>query len=207
MNCEVGTSTLPPMWPHFFSEASWSSKCTPAAPASIMAFISSNALSGTAETGLGIGDDRRQPVRVVVAFGMVNLVGAQESLVDPAHDLRHAVGRIKALVGIHGAGEVGVGGDLPAGEVDGLQAGLYLLHGLVAGERAERVHERLRLEQLPEALGALLGECVADADCAAQADYVVGCVAAMDALPAGIVFPLTFDFFFGLHGFFGWFRL
>jgi len=37
----VGTSTLPPMWPHFFTEASWSSKCTPPAPARIMAFISS----------------------------------------------------------------------------------------------------------------------------------------------------------------------
>jgi hypothetical protein len=33
----VGTSTLPPMWPHFFTLASWSSKCTPAAPASIIA--------------------------------------------------------------------------------------------------------------------------------------------------------------------------
>ena len=41
----VGTSTLPPMWPHFFTEASWSSKCTPAAPASIIAFISSKAFS------------------------------------------------------------------------------------------------------------------------------------------------------------------
>ncbi len=42
----VGTSTLPPMWPHFFSEESWSSQCTPAAPASIIAFISSKAFSG-----------------------------------------------------------------------------------------------------------------------------------------------------------------
>ena len=41
----VGTSTLPPMCPHFFAEESWSSKCTPAAPASIMSFISSNAFS------------------------------------------------------------------------------------------------------------------------------------------------------------------
>ena len=41
----VGTSTLPPMWPHFLTEASWSSKCTPAAPASIIAFISSKAFS------------------------------------------------------------------------------------------------------------------------------------------------------------------
>ena len=31
----VGIRTLPPRWPHFFSEASWSSKWTPAAPASI----------------------------------------------------------------------------------------------------------------------------------------------------------------------------
>ena len=42
----VGISTLPPMWPHFFSEESWSSKWTPAAPASIIAFISSKQLSG-----------------------------------------------------------------------------------------------------------------------------------------------------------------
>ena len=34
------------MWPHFFSEASWSSQCTPAAPAAIIGFISSNAFSG-----------------------------------------------------------------------------------------------------------------------------------------------------------------
>ena len=33
------------MWPHFFTEASWSSKWTPAAPASIIDFISSKALS------------------------------------------------------------------------------------------------------------------------------------------------------------------
>ena len=31
-NWEVGTRTLPPRWPHFFSEESWSSKWTPAAP-------------------------------------------------------------------------------------------------------------------------------------------------------------------------------
>ena len=43
MNCSVGTSTLPPRCPHFFSLASWSSKCTPAAPASIICFISSKA--------------------------------------------------------------------------------------------------------------------------------------------------------------------
>ena len=44
-NCSVGTRTLPPRCPHFFSLASWSSKCTPAAPASIIDRISSNAFS------------------------------------------------------------------------------------------------------------------------------------------------------------------
>src|SRR5205085_11337182 len=45
-NWLVGTSTLPPRWPHFFSEESWSSKWTPAAPASTNALISSYAFSG-----------------------------------------------------------------------------------------------------------------------------------------------------------------
>ena len=41
MCCWVGMSTLPPRWPHFFSEASWSSQCEPATPAAIIAFCSS----------------------------------------------------------------------------------------------------------------------------------------------------------------------
>ena len=45
MCCPVGMRTFPPRCPHFFSDDSWSSKCTPAAPASIIAFISSNAFS------------------------------------------------------------------------------------------------------------------------------------------------------------------
>jgi hypothetical protein len=40
----TGTSTLPPMCPHFLADESWSSKCTPAAPAEIISFISSKAL-------------------------------------------------------------------------------------------------------------------------------------------------------------------
>jgi len=42
-NSRVGTTTLPPRWPHFFTEESWSSKWTPAAPSTIIAFISSKA--------------------------------------------------------------------------------------------------------------------------------------------------------------------
>ena len=42
----IGTSTLPPMCPHFFRDESWSSRWMPAAPASIIDFTSSNVLSG-----------------------------------------------------------------------------------------------------------------------------------------------------------------
>ncbi|CKT45583.1 Uncharacterised protein [Mycobacterium tuberculosis] len=41
MCCWVGINTLPPRWPHFFSEANWSSQCEPATPAAIRAFCSS----------------------------------------------------------------------------------------------------------------------------------------------------------------------
>mmetsp|Transcript_9999 Transcript_9999/g.33960 ORF Transcript_9999/g.33960 Transcript_9999/m.33960 type:complete len:235 (-) Transcript_9999:486-1190(-) len=36
----AGTSTLPPMWPHFLVPWAWSSKCTPAAPRSTNIFMS-----------------------------------------------------------------------------------------------------------------------------------------------------------------------
>jgi hypothetical protein len=85
-NCDVGTSTLPPRWPHFFSDASWSSKWTPAAPASIIDFISSNACSGPAEARLGIRDDRREPVDAAVAFRPRDLVGPEQRVVQPAHE-------------------------------------------------------------------------------------------------------------------------
>ncbi len=46
MCCWVGTRTLPPRWPHFFSLASWSSQWMPAAPAWMRDWASSNAFSG-----------------------------------------------------------------------------------------------------------------------------------------------------------------
>ena len=100
------------------------------------------------------------------------------------HDARHRVDRIERLVRIHLAGDVGVGRDLPARQVDRLEAGLHLLHRLVAGHRAERIDERLLVDELPELLGAAARERVLDVDRAAQADDVLRRVAALDALPA-----------------------
>jgi hypothetical protein len=87
----------------------------------------------SAEAGLGIGDDRCKPARVGITLGRVDLIGSQERVVEPPDEGGTAVRRIEALVGIRVSGEVGIGGDLPAAEVDRLQAGLDHLHGLAPG--------------------------------------------------------------------------
>ena len=93
----------------------------------------------SAEAGLGVGHDRQEVVAIVAPFDVLHLVGAAQGVVDPPHDVGHAVGRVQALIRIHLPGVVGVGRHLPAAQVDGLQAGLGHLHRLVAGQRAQRV--------------------------------------------------------------------
>ena len=64
-NSEIGTTTFPPICPHFFADESWSSKCTAAAPASIMPFISSKAFSGPpnpASASATIGANQFRPL-------------------------------------------------------------------------------------------------------------------------------------------------
>ena len=122
----------------------------------------------------------------VLALGGVDLVGAQQRVVDAPHESRHAVGGIQALVGVGLAAEVGVGGDLPAAQVDRLEAGLDHLHRLAAGQRAERGHVVLGVEQRPEPLRAEPRERVLDLDRAAQAQHVLARVGALDALPAPV---------------------
>ena len=109
-----------------------------------------------AEAGFGVGHDRREVVDVafvarILAFRPLDLVGARERVVDALDDERHRVGRIQRLVRVHFAGDVRVARHLPARQIDRLQAGLDLLHGLVAGQRAERVDERLVVHSFPTA--------------------------------------------------------
>ena len=84
----------------------------------------------------------------------------------------------KRLVGIHLAGEVRIARDLPSGEIDGIEAGSHLLHGLVAGERAERIHERLLVHITPELLGAEPREAVLDVHRATQPHHLFGRIGA-----------------------------
>ena len=143
-----------------------------------------------AETGFGVGDDRREVIDVALAFHVLDLVGAHERVVDAPHDRRHRVDRIQRLVRIHLAGDVGVGCDLPARQVDRLQARLDLLHRLVAGQRAERIDERLVVDQLPQLFGAAPRQRVLDLQRAAQAHDIFRRVAALDAFPARILRPV-----------------
>ena len=103
----------------------------------------------------------------------------------------HRVGRVEALVRVGLPGQVGVGGDLPAGQVDRLEPGPDLLHRLVAGQRAERVHVVLGVQQVPQPLGAQPGQRVLLLHRAAQPDHVLGGVGALDAAQRGFVVPLA----------------
>ena len=136
------------MWPHFFSEASWSSKWTPAAPASMNAFMISKLFSGPPKPASASATMGRNQSRVGAALGVLDLVGALQGAVDAPAELRRGVGRIEALVGVHGPGGVVVGRHLPAGEIDRLQAGAGHLHRLVAGDRAQGVDVGLCRQRL-----------------------------------------------------------
>ena len=123
----------------------------------------------------------------------MNLVGAGQRLVDAAHHVRHAVGRIQGLVGIHLSRVVGVGRNLPATEVNGLQAGAHLLHRLVAGQRAKRRDIGFRMQQFPEPLRASARQGMLDRQRTAQLLDVLLGVRPGDALPAGIGSPIVFQ--------------
>ena len=120
------------------------------------------AVQRPAEPGLGVGDDRREPVALGAAFGMLDLVGALQRPVDLPRQLRPGIGRVERLVGVHRAGGVGVGRGLPAGQIDGLEPGADHLHRLVAGDRAQRPDRLVALEQFPQLERAAAGQAMLD---------------------------------------------
>ena len=191
-NWEVGTSTLPPRWPHFFSDASWSSKCTPAAPASIIDRISSKALSGPpkpASASATIGASQSMSSSLPSAQAIWSARSSALLMRWTTAGAEFAGYRLWS--GYVWPGEVRVGGDLPAGQVDRLQAGLHHLHGLQARLRAEGGDVVLVLQELPQALGAEPREVCSTRTEPRRRDDLVGAVRALDALPARVEAPLV----------------
>jgi hypothetical protein len=124
--------------------------------------------------------------RVFAAFHRLDLVGALERPIDPRYDFGHRAHGIEALIGIHLPGIVGVGRDLPPREIDCLQAGLDLLHGLVAGERTQGRDEGFVVEEIPELAGAAIGQGVRNANRTRETTDLVLAVVALDAAPPGM---------------------
>jgi hypothetical protein len=153
-----------------------------------------------AEAGLGIRDDRCQPLGAAAAFRPLDLIRAQERVRQATHDLRHRVRGIQALVGVRRARQVGVGGDLPPREIDRLQPGPHHLHGLPARERPKRIHVaalcfQRRCEEAPEPLGPELRERAFRHHRSAEPHHLLGAVAAPDSGPAFVLRPLPFQLF------------
>ena len=144
----------------------------------------------TAEAGFGIGDDGFEPVDTVIALGMLNLIGAPQAVVDAADGSRHRIGRVQRLIGVHLAGQIGIAGDLPAGKIDGVQARLDLLHGLVAGQRAQRIHIGFLLQVVPQFDRGQARDGVIDSKRAAQPDHILGRVGTGYARPARVALPV-----------------
>jgi len=148
-----------------------------------------------AETRFGVGDDGREVIDVIgraglLAFHPLDLIAASQGIVDRAHHGRHGVHRVQGLVGVHRRGRIGVACDLPAREVNRLESGTHLLHGLVAGESAQRAHEGSLVQRRPQTLGATPGKGVFNRHRAAQSHYVLSRVAAANSFPTGIFSPV-----------------
>ena len=78
-----------------------------------------------------------------------------------------------------------IGGDLPAAAVDGVETGAHLLHRLVAGDRPQRRHIVLRVQELPQAPRPHLCQRMLDAHRATQPQHVLGRIGPRDPVPAG----------------------
>ena len=145
-----------------------------------------------AEPGLGVGHDRRDQADVG-AFGPRDLVRAHQRVVQPSDHGRDRVRRVERLVRVRLAGQVRVGGDLPAREVDRLESGLQHLDGLSTRHGAERRDVVPLPQQLPQSLRAEPRDRVLHADRATEPDDILTRVRPLDPAPARVGRPLVFQ--------------
>lgn len=140
---------MPPIWPHFFrGKLIFQVDCRRSRfDHGLHEF---EYIQRPSEAGLGIRDDGREEIDVILALGMLDMIGALQRLIDSLHDMRNAVRRIETLVGIHLSGQVRVRRHLPSAEIDGLQSRFDLLDGLVAGQGPQRMDIIFRMKQIPQ---------------------------------------------------------
>ena len=141
-------------------------------------------VEGPAEAGLGVGDDRGVPVPPGAAFGVLDLIGSLQRLVDSADESGNAVHGVETLVRVGAAVRVRVGGHLPAAAVDGVEPGAHLLDCLIAGDGPQRRNVILSVQELPQTLRAHLRQRMLDAHRAAQPPHVLGRIGPGDPVPA-----------------------
>ena len=54
-----------------------------------------------AKSSFGVGNHRGKPLNSVLAFGVMDLVRADQRLIHAMNEIRNTVGRIQTLIGIH----------------------------------------------------------------------------------------------------------
>src|SRR5205085_12578434 len=102
-------------------------------------------------------------------------------VMDLAGGPRTAVCRIKRVARIHRATDVGIGRDLPAEKVDGVEHDTDHLHRLVAREGAERAHWFVPLQKLPQAKRATASQRMLDWKRSAEAADLLHRVGTLDS--------------------------
>src|SRR5439155_24863166 len=107
-----------------------------------------------------LGHDSCEPVHAIITLDVMDLIGPGQGVVDSSGQTWDTAYRIKTLVRIHLPDAIRVRGHLPSADIDRFQAGLDLLHGLVARESAQSRDVRLGLEQVPQSLRAHSGQRV-----------------------------------------------
>ncbi len=136
----------------------------------------------SAKTGFRVGHDGLEVVMLLYAADGLNLIATGQSAVDALHNGRHTVGGVEALVGVHGAGKVGIACDLPAGKVDGAKARFHLLDGLITREGTEGVDVAVArlVDVAPEFFRSGLGDRVFDLHGATELEHFLRVVGARD---------------------------
>ena len=101
-----------------------------------------------AESGFGVGNDRREPSRCC-RLGMLDLIGACQRTIDSPAQFGAGVCRVKTLIGIGCARGIAVRRNLPARKVNRVEPRPHHLHRLIAGHGPERRHIGLGLQEVP----------------------------------------------------------